>query len=154
MRKRVTFAFKDKRRDQRRPISLAGSIDGVAVTLTNLSFHGIGGCAVDSRDLAKLLPEPEPVESEGLADDPNDRQGKDESQSADDGEGEEKREEDRIATLEFAVADGVHITLEVAIRQVNRATGTFGASFTALSSEQFDAIERLMFPRRGAVAYR
>ena len=104
MRQRVTFGFKDKRRDQRRPVSLAGTIDGVAVTLTDLSFHGIGGCTVEPGDLVKLLPEPEQVDSKNPKEDPNDGQGEDANQGVDDGE--EKNEEDKIATLEFTAADG------------------------------------------------
>ncbi len=149
MRKRYTFSFKEKRRDQRRPISLAGSIDGVAVTLTNLSFNGVGGCALEARDLVKLLPEPKQDLAENADEDHAD--GESDSQDLD---ACEELEEDRIATLEFTVADGVYIMLEIAIRRVDRSTGTFGATFTNLSSRQFDAIERLMFPRRGAVAYR
>ena len=146
MRQRVTFGFKDKRRDQRRPVSLAGTIDGVAVTLTDFSFHGIGGCAVERDDLVKLMPEPKQVESENPDEDQDAAQGVD--------DGEEKNKEDKIATLEFTAADGQQMTLEVNIQHTDHSKGTFGAIFTTLSSAQFDAIERLMFPRRGVAAYR
>ena len=143
MKQRVTFGFKDQRHDQRRPVSRAGSIDGAAVTLTDLSFHGIGGCFVEPADLVKLLPEPKQIESEKPKEDQDNGQG------VDDGE-----EENIFATLEFTVGDGQQMTFEVAIRRVDRSAGTFGATFTTLSNAQFDAIEKLMFPRRGAVAYR
>jgi hypothetical protein len=151
MRQRVTFGFKDKRRDQRRPVSLAGTIDGVAVTLTNLSFHGIGGCAVEPGDLVKLVPEPEQDQAEISDEDLADGESESESRDIDDGEA---KEEDKIATLDFTVAGGQRIILQVKIRRVDHRTGSFGVSFTTLSSAQFDAIERLMFPRRGTVAYR
>ncbi len=144
MKQRVTFGFKDQRHDQRRPVSRAGSIDGAAVTLTDLSFHGIGGCFVEPADLVKLLPEPKQIESEKPKEDQDNGQG------VDDGE-EENEEEEINATLEFTVADGVHITLEVTLQRVDRSAGTFGATFKTLSNAQFDAIERLMFPRRGGV---
>jgi hypothetical protein len=43
------------------------------------------------------------------------------------------------------------VSLRVTIQRVDQKTGEFGATFRALSSAQFDAVEKLMFPRRGAV---
>ena len=42
MIQRVSFGIKEHRRDQRRPVSVAGSIGGVPVGLINLSFTGVG----------------------------------------------------------------------------------------------------------------
>ncbi len=54
MKQRVTFGAKDKRRDQRRPVSLTGSIDGVPVKLVDVSFAGVGGGVLELRNAAEL----------------------------------------------------------------------------------------------------
>ncbi len=114
MKQRVTFGAKDKRRDQRRPVSLAGSIDGTPVKLVDVSFAGVGGGFMELSSAADLTI----------------------------GEGE-------VTTLTFKTADGQQVTLKITIQRIDLKSGAFGATFTALSGKQFDAIERLMFPRRG-----
>ena len=54
MKKRVTFGAKDKRRDQRRPVSIEGSIGGVRVDLLDVSFAGVGGGTMALGDAAGL----------------------------------------------------------------------------------------------------
>ncbi len=114
MKQRVSFGAKERRRDQRRPISIEGSIDGVRVDLFDLSFAGVGGCTIV---LGK---------SAGL----NIREGQD-------------------ATLAFTDPDGRQVTLSVKIQRIDHAAGEFGATFLNLSDRDFDAVEKLMFPRRG-----
>ena len=117
MRQRVTFGFKDKRRDQRRPVSIEGSIGGARVDLVDLSFTGIGGGAMELHNAANDL----------------------------------RIEEGEQTRLEITGAGGQKVSLQVTIQRIDRETGMFGATFRALSSAQFDAIEKLMFPRRRAV---
>ena len=54
MRKRTAFSTKEKRRDQRRPVSIAGSLDGAPVDLFDLSFGGLGGRADVRANTAEL----------------------------------------------------------------------------------------------------
>jgi hypothetical protein len=46
MRKRTSFGSKEHRRDQRRPVSIAGFLDGVRVDLIDLSMSGLGARTV------------------------------------------------------------------------------------------------------------
>ena len=43
MKRRISFGFRERRRDQRRPVTVEGQIDGVRVTLLDLSMTGVGG---------------------------------------------------------------------------------------------------------------
>lgn len=43
---RVSFGVKGQRRDQRRPVSIIGSIGGARVELVDLSLSGVGGGTV------------------------------------------------------------------------------------------------------------
>ena len=54
VRQRVTFGFKEKRRNQRRPVTVEGVVGGVRVDLFNLSFTGSGGRIVDYDAEAEL----------------------------------------------------------------------------------------------------
>ena len=119
MGQRVTYATKEQRRDQRRPVSIAGSIGGIPVDLVDLSVTGVGGGTI----------------ALGNTDDIELRAG-------------------QRTALEFAGPDGQTIALGVKIERIDHAAGEFGAVFDELSDQDFDAIEKLMFPRRGAVAYR
>ncbi len=114
MRQRVTFGTKEQRRDQRRPVSIAGSIAGARVDLVDLSISGIGGGDLSLRGGVDVA-----------------------------------IEEGQHTILEFAGADGTAVRLPITIERIDQATGEFGASITSLSDSDFDAIERLMFPRRG-----
>lgn len=58
-------------------------------------------------------------------------------------------QEGEATTLEFTGPNGEPISLPVTIRRSDNGEGEFGAVFSQLSSEDFDAIEKLMFPRRG-----
>lgn len=109
---RVTLGAKEQRRDQRRPISIEGSIGGVRVDLVDLSFTGIRGGTLSLGDAAR-----------------------------------QSFQEGQNTTLEFAGMDGDTVSLPVTIQRIDDST--FGAVFSELSSEDFDAIEKLMFPRRG-----
>jgi hypothetical protein len=110
---RVTFGAKEQRRDQRRPISIEGSIGGVRVDLVDLSFTGIRGGMLSLGDAAGL--------------------------DLQEGEG---------TVLEFTAPNGERVALPVTIQRIDDQDGAFGAVFSELSSEDFDAIEKLMFPRR------
>ena len=114
MKQRVSFGIKEQRRDQRRPVSIPGSIGGVRVDLIDVSVTGIGGGTLALANAAGL----------------NFQEGQD-------------------TTLEFTAPDGRQVTLPVRIRRIDNAAGDFGAVFTKLSDRDFDAIEKLMFPRRG-----
>lgn len=50
MKHRVTYAAKEKRRDQRRPVAIEGSIGGVRVGLADLSVAGVGGGTIALQD--------------------------------------------------------------------------------------------------------
>lgn len=54
MKRRVTFGTKDQRRDQRRPVSVEGRIDGIRVALLDLSVTGVGGGMIALGDAANL----------------------------------------------------------------------------------------------------
>ena len=114
MKQRITFDSKEKRRDQRRPVSVKGSLGRASADLTNLSFTGVGGTLTDLRAATGLVVG-----------------------------------EDAPTTLVFTGAGGQQVSLRATIQHINPETGVFGATFAALSSKQFDAIEKLMFPRRG-----
>jgi len=113
MKQRLTFGARDRRRDQRRTISVSGLVDGVSVDFVDLSFTGIGGGVIEFR------------QADGIAF----------------AEGDE-------TTVEFTDTDGKTISFFVTIQRLDSATGNFGATFNGLSDRQFDAIERMMFPRR------
>jgi hypothetical protein len=53
-------------------------------------------------------------------------------------------------TLDFTGPDGQPVSLRVKIQRIDHAAGEFAAAFAELSDTDFDAIEKLMFPRRGA----
>ena len=53
------------------------------------------------------------------------------------------------STLMFTGPNGQPVTLPVTIQRIDDAGGEFGALFTELSDADFNAIEKLMFPRRG-----
>ena len=114
MSQRVSFGIKEKRRDQRRPVSIKASIGGVGVDLIDLSLTGVGGGTI----------------ALGSADGLDLKGG-------------------QISTLMFTGANGQLVTLPVTIQRIDDAGGEFGALFTELSDADFDAIEKLMFPRRG-----
>jgi len=59
-------------------------------------------------------------------------------------------QEGQYAVLEFRGADDQPVALNVEIRRIFDETGEFGAVFHDISDNDFDAIERLMFPRRGS----
>ena len=115
MTQRVTYATNEQRRDQRRPVSIEGSIGGVRVDLVDLSVTGVGGgtIALGNTDNIEL------------------RAG-------------------QHTALEFTGPDGQPVALRVKIERIDHAAGEFGAVFDELSDHDFDAIEKLMFPRRGA----
>lgn len=54
MKQRVTFSYKERRRNQRRPVAIAGWLDGHAVEIVDLSLVGVGGGAVELRETEKL----------------------------------------------------------------------------------------------------
>jgi hypothetical protein len=108
---RVTLGAKEQRRDQRRPISIEGSIGGVRVDLVDLSVTGIRGGTLSLGDAT--------------------------GQSFQEGQN---------TTLEFTAMNGDTVSLPVTIQRID--DNAFGAVFSELSSEDFDAIEKLMFPRR------
>lgn len=116
MKKRTSFGSKEHRRDQRRPVSIAGAIDGVRVDLIDLSMAGLGARTVALGTAPGL-----------------------------------ELQEGQEAELTFTDADNQRATLAVTIRRVDHEAGTFGATFTGLSDQGFDVIEKLMFPRRGDV---
>ena len=58
-------------------------------------------------------------------------------------------QEGQYAVLEFRGVDDQLVSLNIEIRRVFEETGEFGAVFHDISASDFDAIERLMFPRRG-----
>jgi hypothetical protein len=58
-------------------------------------------------------------------------------------------QEGQYAVLEFRGGDDQRVSLNVEIRRVFEETGEFGAVFHDISTADFDAIESLMFPRRG-----
>ncbi len=58
-------------------------------------------------------------------------------------------QEGQYAVLEFRGNDDQHVSLNIEIRRVFEETGEFGAVFHDISDSDFNAIERLMFPRRG-----
>ena len=113
---RLSFGMKEQRRDQRRPISVEGSIGGVHVGMINLSFTGVGCGTVALENAAGL----------------NFEVGQD-------------------TTLECTGPDGGKVTLPVIIQRIDIELGQIGASFSEISDEDFDAIEKLMFPRRARV---
>ena len=53
--------------------------------------------------------------------------------------------------LECTGPDDRKVTLSVTIQRIDTAAGQIGATFAELSDADFDAIEKLMFPRRGKV---
>lgn len=59
-------------------------------------------------------------------------------------------QEGQYAVLEFHGENNQRVSLNVEIRRVFEETGEFGAVFHDISATDFDAIERLMFPRRGS----
>lgn len=115
MTQRVSYATKEQRRDQRRPISIAGSIGGVQVDLVDLSVTGVGGGTFALAD------------TNGL-----------------------EIYEGQDTTLDLTGPDGRLVALRVTIERIDHGAGAFGAAFAELSDHDFDAIEKLMFPRRGA----
>jgi len=58
-------------------------------------------------------------------------------------------QEGQYAVLEFRGENDQPVTLNIEIRRVFEDTGEFGAVFHDISAADFDAIESLMFPRRG-----
>ena len=58
--------------------------------------------------------------------------------------------EGQDTTLEFTDRDGQPVALRVKIQRIDHAAGAFAAALDELSDSDFDAIEKLMFPRRGA----
>lgn len=58
-------------------------------------------------------------------------------------------QEGQYAVLEFRGDGDQRVALDIEIRRVFEDTGEFGAVFHDISATDFDAIERLMFPRRG-----
>jgi hypothetical protein len=58
-------------------------------------------------------------------------------------------QEGQYAVLEFRGDNEQRVALNIEIRRVFSDTGEFGAVFHDISAADFDAIERLMFPRRG-----
>ncbi len=102
-----------QRRDQRRPVSRTGTINGVEVELFDLSLTGIGVGTLSFEDVSKL----------------------------DLKEGEQ-------TTIELPGPDGEKLSLSLEIQRVDREVREIGATFAQLSDEDFDAIEKLMFPRR------
>ncbi len=114
MRPRISVIKPEHRRDQRRPVSLRGSVDGERVEVMDLSLGGVGGRFIVRGDSANL----------------NIRQG-------------------QYTNLSLTGPDGQQVSVSIQIRRIYYASGKFGAMFTGLSSSDFDAIERLMFPRRG-----
>ena len=113
MSQRISFGTKEQRRDQRRPVSIEGTIGGVRVELVDLSFTGVGGGTIALAN------------AEGL-----------------DLKGGER------STLMFTGPNGLPVTMPVTIQRIDDAAGAFGAVFSELSDGDFDAIEKLMFPRR------
>lgn len=116
MKQRVTYSLKEQRRDQRRPVSIDGTLDGQPVQIIDLSLTGVGGGGVE-------LIETDTIELQ----------------------------EGQYAVLEFRGYNDQRVSLDVEIRRVFEDTGEFGAVFHDISATDFDAIERLMFPRRGNV---
>ena len=57
--------------------------------------------------------------------------------------------EGQYAVLEFRGENDQPVSLNIEIRRVFEDTGEFGAVFHDISAADFDAIESLMFPRRG-----
>ncbi|NKB48937.1 MAG: hypothetical protein GKS02_06185 [Alphaproteobacteria bacterium] len=114
MKKRTTFDAKEKRRDQRRPVSIDGMIDGVRFDLIDISLSGLGARTVALG------------QADGL-----------------------ELEEDQEASLTFTAPDNQQVTLAVTIRRIDHEAGEFGATFARISDQEFDAIEKLMFPCRG-----
>jgi hypothetical protein len=115
MSQKVSYATKEQRRDQRRPVSIEGSVAGVRVDLVDLSLTGVGGGTIALGDAAGL----------------DIREG-------------------QHTTLDFTGPDGQPVALRVKIERIDHAAGAFAAAFEELSDTDFDAIEKLMFPRRGA----
>ncbi len=115
MTQRVSFAAKERRRDQRRSVSVEASIGGIQVGVIDLSFTGVGCGTVELGNVAGL-----------------------------------KIEVGRDTILEFAGPDGRQVALPVTIQRIDDAAGQIGATFVELSDRNFDVIEMLMFPRRGA----
>jgi len=58
-------------------------------------------------------------------------------------------QEGESTSLEFTGPSGEPVTLPVTIQRTGNGAGGFAAVFSELSGEDFDAIEKLMFPRRG-----
>jgi len=58
-------------------------------------------------------------------------------------------QEGQYAVLEFRGNNDQRVSLNIEIRRVFEETGEFGAVFHDISERDFDAIEKLMFPRRG-----
>ncbi len=114
MSQRVTIGVKEQRRDQRRPISIEGTIGGVRVELVDLSFTGIRGGTLSLGEAAGV-----------------------------------DLQEGQSTTLDFTGSRGEEVSLPVTIQRIDNEAGAFGAVFSELSDEDFDAIEKLMFPRRG-----
>ena len=54
MTQRVTVGAKEQRRDQRRPVSIEGLLDGCKVEIVDLSLSGVGGGAVELREAQTL----------------------------------------------------------------------------------------------------
>ena len=113
MRQRVSFGAKERRRDQRRSVSVDGSIGGVRVGLIDLSLTGVG-CGTVALEAAAGL----------------------------------ELEVGQDTTLECTGPNGRQVTLSVRIQRIDAAAGEIGATFAELSDEDFDVIEKLMFPRR------
>ncbi len=117
MTHRVSFGTNEQRRDQRRPVSVEGRIDGGRVDLIDLSITGVGGGTIALGDAASL----------------DIREGQN-------------------SILELTGANGQPVSLPVEIQRIDGEAGGFGAKFSELSDDDFDAIEKLMFPRRARSA--
>ncbi len=115
MTQKYSYGTHEQRRDQRRPVSIEGSIGGVPVDLVDLSVTGVGGGTIALGDAAGL----------------DIREG-------------------QHTTLNFTGPDGQPVALRVKIERIDHAAGEFAAAFDELSDGDFAAIEKLMFPRRGA----
>jgi len=115
MTQKYSYGANEQRRDQRRPVSIEGSIGGVCVDLVDLSLAGVGGGTIALTDATGL-----------------------------------DIHEGQHTTLDFTGPDGRAVALRVKIERIDHAAGEFAAAFDELSDTDFNAIEKLMFPRRGA----
>lgn len=50
--------------------------------------------------------------------------------------------------IEFPGPDGTRLCLPLRIRRIDQSTCRIGATFSGISEQEYDAIEKLMFPRR------